>query len=186
MLIQKKGIEAAKKMLKSAGIMDNDENIFIAATCKDKGLSFLKGEAKVGVRKNVKKTKATHDSSDGYTVSVNHKDYSVVINGDKATVNGKEYAINVKDGVSVSGSAPADKKRASTSDAKSIKAPLPGVVLRIKKSVGDSVKEGDPLIILEAMKMETEVRASVDGTITAIAVNKGDQVSSGNVLVWIN
>jgi biotin carboxyl carrier protein len=63
---------------------------------------------------------------------------------------------------------------------------MPGSVIRINVKVGDSVRSGDPLLVLEAMKMEVEVKAPVDGTVTAVGVNVGDQVAAGHALAWIN
>jgi pyruvate carboxylase subunit B len=82
-----KGIEAARKKLRNEGLPETDENLFIVAACEDKGITFLKGEAKVSVRKISKK--ATGDAPSGYTVVVNGKEYSVVLNGGEATVNGR-------------------------------------------------------------------------------------------------
>ena len=66
-----------------------------------------------------------------------------------------------------------------------VKSPLPGVILDIKVNVGDAVKKGQTIIILEAMKMENNINADKDGKITAINVNKGDSVLEGNDLVII-
>jgi len=183
----KKGIKAARKLLQAAGIVETDENIFIAAACKDKGIAYLKGEAKVGVRKNLEKTKrAAERPSEGYTVTVNGKKYSVFMEETKATVNGKTYNIDVKGGVEGDKAAPADKSQAATSDAKSVKAPMPGAVVRLTTKVGNSVNAGDPLLVLEAMKMEVEVKAPIAGTVTAISVAAGDQVTAGQALAWLN
>ena len=64
-------------------------------------------------------------------------------------------------------------------------APLPGVILDIKVNGGDTVKKGQVIIILEAMKMENNINADKDGKITAINVNKGDSVLEGTDLVII-
>ena len=66
-----------------------------------------------------------------------------------------------------------------------VKSPLPGVILDIKVNVGDAVKKGQTIIILEAMKMENNINADKDGKITAINVNKGDSVLEGTDLVII-
>lgn len=66
-----------------------------------------------------------------------------------------------------------------------VKSPLPGVILDIKVNVGNTVKKGQTIIILEAMKMENNINADKDGTVTAISVNKGDSVLEGSVLVTI-
>ena len=66
-----------------------------------------------------------------------------------------------------------------------VKAPLPGIINDIKVKVGDQVKAGQTVVILEAMKMENEITAETAGTVTSIAVNKGDNVMEGAVLVTI-
>ena len=66
-----------------------------------------------------------------------------------------------------------------------VKSPLPGVILDIKVNVGDEVKKGQTLIILEAMKMENSINADKDGKITAINVSKGESVLEGTDLVII-
>ena len=66
-----------------------------------------------------------------------------------------------------------------------VKSPLPGVILDIKVNVGDAVKKGQTIIILEAMKMENSINADKDGKIAAINVNKGESVLEGTDLVII-
>ena len=78
--------------------------------------------------------------------------------------------------------APAAKPAAGKSG---IKSPLPGVILDIKCNVGDEVKKGQTLIILEAMKMENSINADKDGKITAINVSEGESVLEGTDLVII-
>ena len=74
---------------------------------------------------------------------------------------------------------------AATGEGTPLKSPLPGIINDIKVAVGDTVKNGQVLLILEAMKMENEITAEADGTITSIAVNKGDNVMEGAVLLTI-
>ena len=78
--------------------------------------------------------------------------------------------------------APAAKPAAGKSG---VKSPLPGVILDIKCNVGDEVKKGQTLIILEAMKMENSINADKDGKIAAINVSKGESVLEGTDLVII-
>lgn len=66
-----------------------------------------------------------------------------------------------------------------------VKAPLPGTINEIKVKVGDTVNEGDTVVILEAMKMQNNIEAECSGTITSIQVNQGDTVMEGAVLVTI-
>jgi len=65
----------------------------------------------------------------------------------------------------------------------SVKAPMPGSVLEVMVNVGDNIKDGDVLIVLEAMKMENELTASQAGTVAEILVKKGDTVNSGDPLI---
>ena len=82
--------------------------------------------------------------------------------------------------------APAPVAKPAAGGAKSgVKSPLPGVILDIKVNVGDEVKKGQTLIILEAMKMENSINADKDGKIAAINVSKGESVLEGTDLVII-
>lgn len=66
-----------------------------------------------------------------------------------------------------------------------VASPMPGTILGVKVKVGDAVKYGQPVVILEAMKMENEIVATMDGTVREVRVNKGTAVNSGDVLVVI-
>ena len=174
-----KGIKAATKRLEDAGLPVNDENIFISAACKEKGILFLEGKATIGVRKNAPSAKENNEeSSNGYTVTVNGKKYAVAIEGNKATVNGKLYDINVKAGI--------EAHHASESgDATPIKAALPGTVLKVLVGVGDTIQEGDVIAVVEAMKMETEIKSPISGTVKSVDIEVGNQVKTGQELVTI-
>ena len=80
---------------------------------------------------------------------------------------------------------PVVKPAAASTGKSGVKSPLPGVILDIKVNVGDTVKKGQVIIILEAMKMENNINADKDGKIAAINVNKGDSVLEGTDLVII-
>ena len=66
-----------------------------------------------------------------------------------------------------------------------VKAPMPGTILKVNVQNGQAVKEGDVLVVLEAMKMENEIMAPKAGTITQVAVQKGASVNTGDALVFI-
>ena len=85
-------------------------------------------------------------------------------------------------------SAPAAAKKdtAIPQGASTITAPMPGTILKINVSVGDTVKKGQVLLILEAMKMENEITAPADGTVASVNVSKGTPVSAGDVMVSIS
>ena len=84
-----------------------------------------------------------------------------------------------------SSGAPVVSRPASSSTPGAVKSPLPGVILEIKCKVGDSIKRGQALLVLEAMKMENNIPADRDGKIIEIIVNKGDSVLEGADLVVI-
>lgn len=67
-----------------------------------------------------------------------------------------------------------------------VEAPMPGKILTVKASVGQAVKFGEPLVIMEAMKMETEIVAPADGTVSQVLVNTGDTVDTGAAMVILN
>jgi pyruvate carboxylase subunit B len=184
-----KGIESAKKLLKDNGITDmSDENVFIAAACKEKGITFLKGEAKTGVRKVSKEQEVSGDASGGYTVSVNGKPYAVEIDGETAKVNGRSYKIGVKAGIEKAasgGAASAATADAADGEVHDLESPLAGLILKILVSEGDSINEGEPIMILESMKQEIPINATVTGSVKTIAVSPSDNVKAGQLLAAI-
>lgn len=114
----------------------------------------------------------------------------------KITVNGTTYDVQVEEtGASSAPVAPAPAAAPAPAPAAApapsagagtkVESPMPGTVLDIKVANGATVNEGDPVVILEAMKMENEINAPCSGTVTSICVNKGDSVDSGTVLVTI-
>lgn len=76
-------------------------------------------------------------------------------------------------------------KPSETKGVGNVKAPLPGTILEVKAKVGDDVKIGDTLLIMEAMKMENEIKTDKAGKVSSIKVNNGDSVLEGDVLVEI-
>ncbi len=183
-----KGLKAAEERLKAAGLPVTDENLFIAAACKDgnvdKGIDFLLGKGVVSVDKSANKAKAasaSSSSSDGCTVTVNGKKYAVKFQNGKAVVNGKEYSVDVKDGIEEA----ASSASTAAGEGVEVKAPMPGAVLRVEKSVGDSVEENEEILVIEAMKMETPIKAPKAGTITSITVSQGDKIATGQVMATV-
>jgi len=176
------GVKAAEMSLIKNDLDITDENIFIAATCKDKGIAFLQGKAVQNIRKIEKTVTGSTVTGNDYTVSVNGKKYAVTFEGDKALVNGKSYDIGVTEGIIESETSGSSVEAGS---GKAVNAPMPGLVLRITVSDGDDVEEGDELLVVEAMKMETPVIAPVSGTIQNISVAQGDQIQSSQFLLEI-
>lgn len=114
----------------------------------------------------------------------------------KITVNGTTYDVQVEEvGESAApavsapaapAAAPAVKKAAPAPAAgEPIVAPMPGTILSVNVTAGQSVKSGEVLVILEAMKMENEIKAPKDGTVASVAVSKGESVNTGATLVTL-
>ncbi|GEK49260.1 sodium-extruding oxaloacetate decarboxylase subunit alpha [Bisbaumannia pacifica] len=109
------------------------------------------------------------------------------------TVNGKQYVVEVAEGgqiqqVQAQGGAPqavapSAPAAPAAGSGEAIAAPLAGNIFKVNVKPGDSVAEGDVVIILEAMKMETEVRAASSGTVAEVKVKEGDSVSVGDTLI---
>ena len=85
----------------------------------------------------------------------------------------------------VAKAAPQKSSTPTVAGAGVVASPMPGTILGVKVKVGDVVKHGQPVVILEAMKMENEIVATQDGTVREVRVNKGAAVNSGDVLVVI-
>lgn len=175
-----KGLKAAQKRLEDAGLEVNDENLFISAACKEKGILFLQGKGTIGVRKNEVKSEtpsSCEPAGNGYTVTINGKKYAVALEGGKATVNGKLFDFSVKEGI--------EAKAADAGEGTPVKAALPGNVLKVLVTEGDSIAEGDVIAVVEAMKMETEIKSPVSGTVKSVEIEVGNKVQTGQVLVTV-
>lgn len=125
-------------------------------------------------------------SSDGsYTVSLNGKTYVAQVSGDgtvNVSINGKHYSASVAEGADapVTPATPAGQI-----SGESISAPLAGNIFEVRVSPRQSVNEGDTLIVLEAMKMETDIKAPHGGVIGSVNVKEGDSVAVGDVLLTL-
>lgn len=142
-----------------------------------------------------------------YKFKINGNEYNVAINSVEGTdasvtVNGTEYKVELENAPAapvqtapaaapVAAPAPAAPeasaapKPAASGAGKAVTSPLPGVIIAVKVNVGDSVKAGQEVAVLEAMKMENSIEATQDGTVTAIHVAKGDSVLEGAAIVTI-
>lgn len=124
------------------------------------------------------------------------------------TVNGSTYEVAVEEiggGVSAAPAAPAAAPAApvapaapaaptptpvsaasGSAGAVKVEAPMPGTILKINVKVGDSVKKGDALVVLEAMKMENDIASPADGVVASVNVSQGASVNTGELLVSLN
>ncbi|MFP4705535.1 MAG: biotin/lipoyl-containing protein [Spirochaetaceae bacterium] len=175
-----KGVDPAKRMLEEAGLPVTDENIFIAATCKQKGITFLKGEAVRNIRKKEKEPEAApapapaasgseKNSEDTYTVTINDHRYTVRIDGDTAVVDGVPYAVNVTPG----GSAQTEARSGSNgSDA---------VTAGTSSPAGAASSGGGATGTAQSVT----VSAPLPGVVLRLSVSPGDRVGEGDTLLII-
>jgi len=143
-----------------------------------------------------------------YKFRINGNEYNVEINsveGNLAdvTVNGAAYKVEMENAPAtpaapaatanpaaqarqdVPAAAPAKPAPAPAGAGKAITSPLPGVIIEVSVKEGQAVKAGQKVAVIEAMKMENEIQASSDGTVTAVLVNKGDSVLEGTEIVKV-
>lgn len=139
-----------------------------------------------------------------YKFKINGKEYEVAVNGIEGkiadvTVNGVNYSVELENEVPAAPVAPAAPAQAAAPAAapaapaapkaagagKAIVSPLPGVIISVDVKEGAAVKRGQKVAVIEAMKMENEILAEFDGTVTAIHVSKGDSVLEGANIVTI-
>lgn len=137
-----------------------------------------------------------------YKFKINGNEYQVDVNsvsGNIAdvTVNGTPYQVEMENAPAtpvqqaapavapVSAPQPAAPAAKPATGGKAVTSPLPGVIIAVKVNVGDAVKAGQVVAILEAMKMENEIQAESDGTVTAVNVAKGDSILEGAAIVTI-
>ncbi len=185
-----KGISAAQEQLEKAELETTEENIFIVAACGEPGLAFLLGNGTIGVRKKstINNEQNSHETTGSspkdlglYKLLVNGKKYDVSIDGEIANVNGTNYKVELKSKTKLSMAEPQTKNGIVL-----IKAPIPGKILTVKVTSGQEVKVGEVVVVMEAMKMEMQITAEVDGIVADISISSGMQVVSGQTLLSIN
>ena len=177
---ESKKLSSIAKDLEENGIEKTDENLFIVAACGQKGVAFLKGEARVMIRKN-------NSAKDGkYLVSVNGNKYHVSVDGNEISVNGTTYNVDLEaDKGTTVGKKPEPKKegKKAVGNENEVVASMSANVFKVQVAVGDKVIAGQSLIVLEAMKMEIPIESPRDGEVAEILTQKGATVSTGDVLV---
>ena len=137
-----------------------------------------------------------------YKFKIGGNQYDVTVNGIEGkladvTVNGVNYQVELENEVAAApaaaapaaaptaAAAPAAPAAAAPAGGKKIGSPLPGVIISVDVKEGQAVKRGQKVAVIEAMKMENEILAECDGTITAIHVKQGDSVLEGADIVTI-
>ncbi|QKG28887.1 biotin/lipoyl-containing protein [Campylobacter sp. RM16187] len=190
-----KSVKFTKELLEKEGIKTSEENIFIAAACKEKGIAFLKGEGKVNVRKISQTVSEQICVAKESREPINEK-YNVVVNGKKFEVeiyDSASGAVEVKSLKPASDAmllppeiSPAGRKSTNENGSgEAVLSTLPGNVFKILVKVGEKVTKGQKMFILEAMKMEIEVVAPKDGVVNSIEVEVGQTIKNGQILARI-
>ena len=179
------GIPKATKILKENNLEVNDENIFIIASCEQKGLDYLLGNARTMIRKKTdeekKPEKPAKTAAPAAAAPTGPRSYSI-------TVNNRIYDVVVAEGTGAIQAVPAAAAAApapSAAEGTEVDAPTPGNIMKILVQLGDTVTKDQPLVIMEAMKMESEVKSPCDGKILAVHVTAGDTVQASEPLFTI-
>ena len=127
-----------------------------------------------------------------YKITLNGRTYEVEVEAGKAMLLDEYEAIApvapaapVAAPAAAPAAAPVAAAPAATAAGEAVSAPMPGTILKVNVQNGQAVKEGDLLVILEAMKMENEIYAPKSGTVAQVATSKGASVNTGDVLVVI-
>lgn len=181
----KKRVSVWKQRLEIEGIEATEENIFIAAACDEKGITYLKGEAPLNVRKN-----STKDESSKKGEKMSNGNYTVVVDGQRFNVSvfdGNVQNIQVAQPAVQQQTVQKTEVVASkpTYSGNEVTAPVNGNVWKILVKEGDVVQKDQQIMILEAMKMEIDVVATANGTISKILTEPNKAVDEGQVLAVI-
>lgn len=115
-----------------------------------------------------------------YIIKLNNKVYEVEM--EEVT---SEESSKLSQGREIKSINTTQQKEVTANGVENIEAPMPGTILSVKVKVGDAVKKGDLLLILEAMKMENEIVSPVDGRISHVGVSNGAVVNPGDILITI-
>ena len=120
-----------------------------------------------------------------YNITVNGNTYEVLVEEADASTP-VAYTAPVAAPTAAPAPKAAPKAAAAAGGAVKVTSPMPGTILNVKVSVGQSVKKGDVICVLEAMKMENDIPAPQDGVIASINIQKGASVNAGDVLASLN
>ena len=124
-----------------------------------------------------------------YNITVNGNTYEVIVEEADAVSSPVTYTAPVAAPaapLAAPKAAPAPKAATGASGAVKVTAPMPGTILNVKVSVGQQVKKGDVICVLEAMKMENDIPAPQDGVVASINIQKGASINAGDVLASLN
>ena len=122
-----------------------------------------------------------------YNITVNGNTYEVIVEEvGGASASAPVYSAPSVPAASVAPKAPKATPASDASGANKVIAPMPGTILDVKVSVGQSVKKGDVVCVLEAMKMENDIPSPCDGVVASVNVQKGSSVAANEVIISLN
>ncbi len=176
------GIPKATKILQENNLPATDENIFIIASCEQKGLDFLLGKAVTNIRKITDKPAADKKPADkkAAPASIGPRNYTI-------TVNNRPYNVTVAEGGAIQATPAVAQQVAApaTAEGTLVEAPTPGNIVKVLVSIGTIVAKDQPLVVMEAMKMESEVKSPIAGKVVEVHVSAGDTVQASDQLFTI-
>ncbi len=160
----------------------NDQDIDFSKTENDGSVEYHFGQK--SYRASISEVNAEH-----LVLTLNGRVYDVVLDRSSepvsALINGKTFTLSADSARRVALRKRIGKTVDKSSGEKTIKAPMPGLVLRINVAAGDKVCKGDGLLVIEAMKMENEIKAPVDAVVESVLVADGDAVDKNTVMIML-
>lgn len=210
---ESKKVSTIKKKLVDNNLPLTEENLFIVSACAEKGIFFLKGKGHVNVRYKEEKKAAPAPAAapavalakvpEHLKINLQGSAYDVTVQNGRVLVNGKDYGYTVQEaGAAAPAAAPAAAATAAapaaapaaaapaaapaaSGSAKAITSPLPGTVIRIIAGPGTQVKKDETVLIIEAMKMEMEIKSDYAGTVKSIEVEPGDLITADSIVAYV-
>jgi biotin carboxyl carrier protein len=159
------------------------------ASVNKKTYDIINGDQKLIIDNSVLEWDLLKISAGYFHLLINRKSYRAeVVMADSSAksfvfkINGTLYSVELKDKFDLL-LEKMGMNNGATGKANNIKAPMPGLIIDLRVNEGDQVKPGDPLLILEAMKMENMIRASAETVVKSVKVKKGDSVEKNQVLI---
>ncbi len=184
---EKKTMAYWEKRLKEEGIETTEENIFIAAACDEKGITFLKGDGPLNVRKtntNVCENDKVCEQGEKKAMNNASGNYTVVVDGQKFNVTVAEGNADIQ--ITPVAQTETQTSCAASGNGEEVPAAVNGNVWKVLVKEGEKIEKDQTIMILEAMKMEIDINSPVAGTVSKILVSQNQVVEEGQPLAIIS
>lgn len=159
------------------------------ATVNKKNFVINHVDQKLSINDSIVEWDLLEISSGYFHLLINYKSYRAeVVKADPSTksfvlkINGNVYSVDLKDKFDLL-LEKMGMNNGAIGKANTVKAPMPGLIIDLRVKEGDKVKPGDPLLILEAMKMENMIKATGESLVKSVKVKKGDSVEKNQILI---